>query len=151
MNETQITRRECLKSAGTLGLTLGITASRFARILADDTTGAINITSRRQLFLDDFWFDTSQDIKLALHTPIPREVVLESDRPWEDQGVTYSSVIYDDGRYQMWYRAGGRTCYAESVDGVHWTKPELGLYSFEGSKENNILGGHVFHNCTLGD
>lgn len=31
-----------------------------------------------------------------------------------------------------------RCCLAESTDGVHWVKPELGLYEFEGSTKNNI-------------
>jgi hypothetical protein len=30
-------------------------------------------------------------------------------------------------------------CYAESDDGVHWRKPELGLHEFRGSKKNNIV------------
>lgn len=29
--------------------------------------------------------------------------------------------------------------YAESDDGVHWEKPELGLVEFEGSKNNNLI------------
>jgi hypothetical protein len=29
--------------------------------------------------------------------------------------------------------------YAESTDGVHWTKPALGLIEFRGSRKNNIL------------
>ncbi len=29
-------------------------------------------------------------------------------------------------------------CYAESHDGVHWERPELGLVEFQGSKKNNI-------------
>ena len=40
------------------------------------------------------------------------------------------------------------TCYAESTDGIHWTKPELNLFEFEGSKRNNIVwdggGTHCF-------
>jgi hypothetical protein len=41
------------------------------------------------------------------------------------------------------------TCYAESRDGVHWTRPELGLFEFEGSKENNIVwAGPGAHNFT---
>lgn len=39
-------------------------------------------------------------------------------------------------------------CYAESSDGIHWTKPKLGLHEFHGSKENNIIwtgiGQHNF-------
>ena len=31
------------------------------------------------------------------------------------------------------------TCYAESKDGIHWKKPELGLVEFNGSKANNIV------------
>ena len=30
-------------------------------------------------------------------------------------------------------------CYAESRDGIHWTKPELGQHEFNGSKRNNII------------
>ncbi|MBN1344433.1 MAG: hypothetical protein JXQ73_17220 [Phycisphaerae bacterium] len=33
-------------------------------------------------------------------------------------------------------------CYAESADGLKWTKPELGLVDFQGSKKNNILLRH---------
>jgi len=42
----------------------------------------------------------------------------------------------DDGGYSG---ANEVTCYAESRDGIHWEKPELGLYEFEGSKKNNII------------
>ncbi|MDB6003077.1 MAG: hypothetical protein JWR15_64, partial [Prosthecobacter sp.] len=33
------------------------------------------------------------------------------------------------------------TCYAESPDGKAWVKPKLGLVSFEGSTDNNIILG----------
>jgi hypothetical protein len=40
------------------------------------------------------------------------------------------------------------TCYAESNDGIHWHKPDLGLVEFAGSMQNNIilqgLGTHNF-------
>ena len=32
-----------------------------------------------------------------------------------------------------------RLCYAESEDGINWVKPNLGLYSWEGSAANNML------------
>jgi hypothetical protein len=39
-------------------------------------------------------------------------------------------------------------CYAESADGIHWTRPELGLHEFAGSRKNNIVlvgaGAHNF-------
>lgn len=41
----------------------------------------------------------------------------------------------------MWYQAwpGCYLCYVTSEDGVHWTKPNMGLVDYEGSKDNNIL------------
>ena len=33
----------------------------------------------------------------------------------------------------------GPLCYAESDDGIHWTKPALGQVLFKGSRENNAL------------
>ena len=48
-------------------------------------------------------------------------------------------------RYRMWYNAGDyrRPCYAESADGMTWTKPVLNLsgtnFDGSGSKSNNII------------
>jgi hypothetical protein len=30
-------------------------------------------------------------------------------------------------------------CYAESADGIHWRKPDLGLHEFQSSRSNNIV------------
>ena len=39
------------------------------------------------------------------------------------------------------------TCYAESTDGIHFVRPNLGLHEIDGSKENNvILSGVASHN-----
>ena len=38
-------------------------------------------------------------------------------------------------------------CYAESKEGVHWTKLELGLIEFEGSKKNNIIWDSIGSHC----
>ena len=50
------------------------------------------------------------------------------------------SVHYLDGKFRLWYWAfpGGKA-YAESADGIHWTKPDLGLVEFRGSKDNNLV------------
>ena len=53
-------------------------------------------------------------------------------------------ACFFDGKYQMWYLANdskGRwyTCYAESLDGYNWLKPELGLIDYNGSNNNNII------------
>lgn len=32
-------------------------------------------------------------------------------------------------------------CYAESTDGLHWERPDLGLVEFRGSRRNNLIAG----------
>ena len=58
-------------------------------------------------------------------------------------------MLEPDGRFRLWYDAcviGGlpaegarRLCYAESADGLAWTRPDLGLIEFRGTKANNIV------------
>jgi hypothetical protein len=79
------------------------------------------------------------------------EPVVRGDRAWERGGASlYGNVIHESGRFRMWYysrdpspRDTGYTCYAESSDGIHWEKPELGLVSVRGSKRNNIAELHL--------
>jgi hypothetical protein len=113
----------------------------------------IDIGSRRELLVDDSLIARRNGVELRLHSPTPREVVLVHDAPWEGNGCTFRTVFRDGDRIRMWYtggtffnedatKLGGHPiyyCYAESRDGVHWTKPESGLYEFNGSKRNNIV------------
>ena len=46
-----------------------------------------------------------------------------------------SQTKVEKGQAPGWWRP---MCYAESKDGVNWTKPELGLVEFNGNKKNNI-------------
>ena len=113
----------------------------------------INIGSRLELFVDDYLVDRFEaDATFHLHKPSGKEVVLTSDKPWEDPTMGYFAVFLDGDTYRMYYRGhhhgvgekprGEPMCYAESKDGIHWVKPNLGLFSFKGSAENNIvLGG----------
>ena len=121
-------------------------------------TACLSIGSRRELFVDGYLVQhLSGRAELRLHHPTPREVALVTDRPWEGNGTNYVTVFQDEGRYRLYYRGchysylDGRDrpnhqdvyCYAESDDGIHWTRPDLGLFEWEGSKRNNIvwLGG----------
>lgn len=120
----------------------------------------ISIGSRRELFADTHLIDSMQgDLQQHLHQPRPEEVVLTTDRPWEGNTCAYYTLFQDGHRYRMYYRgshydestkrAGHRevTCYAESHDGIHWQKPNLGLYEFDGSKENNIVWDGIGTHC----
>ena len=112
----------------------------------------LDVGSRRQLLLDDAWFDHSDNVELSLQRPTPAETVIQCDRPWEGKSLHYTTVVDDGGTFRMWYRVAlgdprvdsgddtVLTCYAESRDGIVWEKPSLGRYEFEGSKDNNILG-----------
>jgi hypothetical protein len=122
------------------------------RVIAQ-TSAPPNIGSRLELFVDDWLVDRfERDAKFHLHKPLGKEVVLMNDQPWEDTTMGYFSVLKDGDTYRMYYRGhhhgggedarGEPMCYAESDDGVRWTKPKLGLFRFQGSADNNIvLGG----------
>ncbi len=122
---------------------------------------AEEVGTRLEPFVDDYWLDRlAGSARLEVQRPEPGEVVLTADEPWEGNTSAYFTVFQDGDRYRMYYRgahfveetkkAGHRelTCYAESQDGIHWKKPELGLFEFEGSKRNNIVwdgpGTHDF-------
>ena len=115
------------------------------------TAVPVEIGSKRQLFVDDWLVDVATSTTLVLHRPREAEIVLRLDEPWEGTTAAYFTVFKDGDLYRMYYRchndANETTCYAESTDGVHWEKPSLGLFPFEGSTANNIVwSGPESHN-----
>jgi len=122
---------------------------------------AEHIGSRREPFVDEHLIDRLRGAaRLVAQQPQPKEVVLTADKPWEGNTSAYYTVIQDDDKFRVYYRGSHFdektkrathrevTCYAESSDGIHFRKPELGLLEFAGSKANNIVwdgpGGHCF-------
>lgn len=111
----------------------------------------VALGSRRELLVDDFLIDKMAGVELKLHQPEAREAVITCDKPWEGNISAYYTLFQDGALYRMYYRGAHWdekarkeshpefTCYAESRDGIRWTKPELGLFEFEGSKANNIV------------
>ena len=48
------------------------------------------------------WFsDPSKGVEQVLHSPEPREIVLDFDTPWEGLYCYYSAVFQDDDVYRM--------------------------------------------------
>ena len=108
--------------------------------------------SDRELFCDDTMIAAMTDCQILVHQPVPQEVAITCDKPWEGNSCGYWTVLYDDqarlyrAYAQGWSQADGVhpshplviTTY-ESEDGIHWTRPNLGLFEWEGSKENNII------------
>ncbi|MCX6619522.1 MAG: hypothetical protein NTY38_00275, partial [Acidobacteria bacterium] len=83
-----------------------------------------------------------------------RNPIITRDRDWEGSGpYTYGTVLYDpkDKLLKCWYTVfhdteyrknlpgSYLTCYATSRDGYQWTKPDLGLTEFRGSRHNNLI------------
>ena len=120
---------------------------------------AIDIGSRRELFLDHHLIERLDGVELRPGVLRDEGRVLAFDRPWEGPFCGYSTVLEDDGRLLLYYRglprAGGdgsdleTTCVAVSDDGVRWSRPSLDLFEVQGHARNNVvLAGHapVSHN-----
>ncbi len=83
---------------------------------------------------------------------------LTADRRWEKSAGGYHAVIHEQGKYRCWHqvtltkkaaksvfppeipqeRRQYALAYAESTDGLHWQKPALGLFKFEGQDTNIV-------------
>ncbi len=97
----------------------------------------VQMGSRLELFGDDFLIERMSGVSLRLHPPRMAEKVMTFDQPWEGPPSAYVTVFQDGDLYRMYYRgssgpvAEGKawevTCYAESRDGIQWTRPALGL------------------------
>ena len=119
----------------------------------------VSIGTRPQLFVDDYLIAQSEGMVEQLHpmTQLPRPV-LQAEAPWERPTVGglwgALNAVYDpdEGLFRMWYQSlgayptrprqpdPGYQCYVTSRDGLNWERPNLGLFAYEGSTANNIIG-----------
>jgi hypothetical protein len=101
----------------------------------------VALGSERHMFIDDMLISKKKNVTFRVHPPELRKAVFQQDRPWEN--ISEYSCVIDDGKdYKMYYGNTGKrstVCLATSKDGVRWEKPMLGIYEFNGSKENNIV------------
>jgi len=116
--------------------------------------------------------------KQAANPLFREDYFADPPKPWEARlDNVYPSVIYDEaeGIFKCWYKSflvdpcsnstplaerpgapypgGGReegVLYAESTDGIHWRKPELGLIEFAGTRQNNIVMRRAIHGIHAG-
>lgn len=104
----------------------------------------IDIGSRRELFVDRFLVDRLENATLKLHEP---QLAPPMQEPADN--LEYGTVIKDGDLFRLYTRDGRGarfdgdaaevTRYCESRDGIHWTKPKLGLFAINGSKDNNVI------------
>ena len=113
-------------------------------------TEAIVVGDQKQLFIDDLFLKQPKQVTLRMHPASKTgERTLEPSQPWENASLNWFSVLQHDGKFRLWYECydveGWPTtndtsfCYAESLDGIRWVKPNLGLFNYHGSSSNNIL------------
>lgn len=115
-----------------------------ASVLAGEPP-TLDIGSRRELFVDHYLIERLDGTRLKLHEPRPAEVAIKIDRLWEGEFNFGSAVLADGDSYRIYYRGmrpdgQAHSCCAQSKDGIHWTKPDLGLVELDGSRQNNLIG-----------
>lgn len=96
------------------------------------------------LFVDDHDILYRPGTRRQLHVPKRHAANPLLIGPTIKNQVGYNSVYRDpeSGRYQMWYQmTGGDTavCYAESADGIAWTKPDLDVVPHVGIFDRNVV------------
>jgi len=121
--------------------------------VAAEEGGVLDIGSRLELFVDDYLVDSLDGATLRLHTPRPAETAIAFDKPWEGRYCGYVTILKDGDRYRLYYRglpvagkdgsAAEVTCYAQSADGIAFSKPNLGLFEVNGTRENNVILAHA--------
>jgi hypothetical protein len=100
----------------------------------------------RHLFLDPATVASSAQVAFAVNPAVRRETVIRADRPWEQLMISFFLTVREEGGVlRMWYICRDKenqpnVAYAESRDGVAWTKPDLGIVDYRGSKANNLVG-----------
>ena len=130
------------------------------------TVAPVQATSAHEATLfafDDVSIPFTDNLILTMHPaqkhPANPVVALGRRGEPDEWKVEYcGTVLRQAGKFRMWYIAvsregylhpssgrdidfrGWRVAYAESNDGIHWTKPNLGIEEFRGNRNNNLVG-----------
>ncbi len=110
--------------------------------LAATQDSPIYIGSRLELFIDSFIIDQLNNTILVLHEPKDEGIVLTFNMPWEGHFSGYTTIIKDSNLFRLYYRGSNEkevTCYAESLNGIDWDKPNLKICLYDSSFNNNII------------
>ena len=108
--------------------------------------GALAADPGRHLFLDPATVTQLENASLHVNPPQQRDLVIRPDQPWEQLMISFFlTVREEEGKLRMWYICRDKenhpnVAYAESTDGLQWTKPHLGIVEYAGNTENNLVG-----------
>jgi hypothetical protein len=124
---------------------------------ASSLLGAPAADPTRYLFLDPAFVRAAQGAVLRVNPPLREDRVMVPDRPWEHLMISFYTTVRDEGgRLRLWYicrdsQNQANVAYAESADGLNWTKPELGVFEYGGSTANNLVGLHSLEGAVYRD
>lgn len=107
----------------------------------------------REVLWDFDLAEKISNVRLKNHKPERRNVALTCDEVYEGEYSNFMSLVKDGDIYRAYYRGAGHVngpedlggatqgyiCVAESLDGKIFTKPKLGIFEYNGSKDNNII------------
>ena len=105
-----------------------------------------------QLFLDDHVVAGMTGLKRKLLQPArhPANPLIVQEHPWESRCLISETVLFDTklNRFRLWYccsedadaKPEYYTGYAESTDGVRWSKPMVGSGPWGRHRRHNIVG-----------
>ena len=123
--------------------------SILALAVAAQAAEPINLGNRRELFVDHFFIEQLSGTQLRLHTPRDEGIALKFDVPWEGGFSGYVTIVQLSDKMRAYYRGkpiankdgsdDEVTCCAESTDGIHWTRPDVGVYEVQGTRKNNVV------------
>lgn len=120
-------------------------------LVAADVVEAVDIGSRRELFVDDLLIGEMDGTKLKMHQP--HKLRRMPPRPFGH----YATVLKDGDKLRLYYRGekipgahwrngwgkyheGEVTLYAESSDGGdHWITPDLGIHEVPEMPKGNVV------------
>ena len=123
----------------------------------------ITLSNHPQLFLDDYLISQLRNLKRDLKQPVKHSSnpLMGQEHPWEKNNFWYTTVMYDEewGKFRAWYmlrnpnyhrdqrptaKSKYVVAYAESKNGLRWTKPMVGSVEVKGFDKHNVvmLAGH---------
>jgi hypothetical protein len=110
-------------------------------------TNSINAEGKKYLFIEDSTIDELSNTCKVLNSPIKYagNPILRPSQPWEYNVGFLGTVLKDDTSgliktwYQNWIDDNYRVGYATSLNGVHWEKPDCGIYEVKNKPTNQVM------------
>ena len=101
----------------------------------------LDVGHQKQLFIDSRFIGASSGVTLKQNPSQKLGAIVDMNgKPSNEKTGGYFKVISDSGKFKMYYSSfenDHNICYAESSDGLHWNKPDLGF----GKQPANMIPG----------